>query len=145
MAAHQFPYGGYRLSTPEVPVYLVGDAAGLGDAMTGEGIYHALESGRLAGEVARDCLAGNVDHRTYYRRLKRAVLPDTFLTYQAAKLFYRDVDRAVSVLETPAVRGPMTEAFASGATFAEAIRQSGWLPRTAARLPRFLSAVTKLR
>jgi hypothetical protein len=39
----------------------------------------------------------------------------------------------------------MIEAFAAGASFAEAIKQSGWLGSTAARLPRVLAAVRKLR
>ena len=35
-------------------VFLVGDAAGLVDPLTGEGIRHALESGQIAAEVLRD-------------------------------------------------------------------------------------------
>src|SRR5687767_10365129 len=47
-AGHQFPYGGYRITLPEAPVYIVGDAGGFGDPIVGEGIYQALESGRIA-------------------------------------------------------------------------------------------------
>ena len=145
LAAHQFPYGGYRVSIPDAPVYLVGDAGGFGDAMTGEGIYHALESGRLAADAIHHSLGGTGHHRDYYRRLRQTVLLDTFLSYHASQLFYRNPGRAVSALQSPSIRAPMIEAFAAGASFAEAIKQSGWLGGTAARLPRVLAAVRKLR
>lgn len=40
-------------------VLLVGDAGGFANPFTGEGIYYALETGRLAGEVAADNLKKN--------------------------------------------------------------------------------------
>jgi hypothetical protein len=72
-------------------------------------------------------------------------LLDTFLSYHASQFFYRNLGRAVSALQSPSIRAPMIEAFAAGASFAEAIKQSGWLGSTAARLPRVLAAVRKLR
>ena len=134
--AHQFPYGGYRLSVPDAPVYLVGDAAGLGDALTGEGIYHALESGRIAGETLHDVLAGRVSHKSYYRRLRRPVLADSFLTYQVARRFYRNPDRAVALLENPRISAPLLEGYASGRTLAASIR-TGRLLKTGMTMARF--------
>lgn len=135
--SHQFPYGGYRISVPEAPVYLVGDAGGFGDALTGEGIYHALESGRLAGETIGDCLAGRVSHRAYYRRIRRAVLADTLLTYLIAQRFYRNLDRACAILRSPTVSRPLLEGYASGRTLGQSIQKSGLL-RTATLLPRVM-------
>jgi len=123
--AHQFPYGGYRLSPSGAPVYLVGDAAGLGDALTGEGIYHALESGRLAGETIPRVLAGRLTHRAYYRRLRRPVLADTFLTYQVARRFYRNLDRAFQLLENPRVSRPLLQGYAAGAPWPAASEPGG--------------------
>jgi geranylgeranyl reductase family protein len=131
--AHRFPYGGYRVSKPSMPVYIVGDAGGFGDALTGEGIYHALESGRIAGETAHDVLAENVSHRAYYRRIKKSVLADTFLTYHAAKAFYRSLAQAAAVVENPLVSGPMIRAYAAGVTVAEILKRGGWLTSAAAR------------
>jgi menaquinone-9 beta-reductase len=37
---------------------LTGDAAGCADPLSGEGIWQALFTGRLAGEIARDAIAG---------------------------------------------------------------------------------------
>jgi geranylgeranyl reductase family protein len=135
--AHQFPYGGYRFSIPDAPVYLVGDAAGLGDALTGEGIYHALESGRIAGETIGDVLAGRDTHKAYYRRLRRPVLADTFLTYQVAKRFYRNLNRAFAALENPRISAPLLEGYAAGRTLADSVRP-GRLLEIAGRLPRVM-------
>jgi flavin-dependent dehydrogenase len=114
---HQIPIGGHRLRVPDVPVYVVGDAGGFADALTGEGIYHALESGRLAGETVVDVARGRATHRRYYRRLWRSVLPDTWLTYRLSRLFYQDVGRALRVIERPLVWRALVQGSAEGATF----------------------------
>jgi menaquinone-9 beta-reductase len=138
---HRFPYGGYRVSLPSAPVYLVGDAGGFGDALTGEGIYHALESGRIAAETVYDCLAGRVKQGAYYRRLRKSVLVDTFITYQVAREFYRNLDLVVRLLENPRVTVPLVAGYAGGATMAESLKRGGWLAALAARLPQlFLAA-----
>lgn len=50
-AAH-LPLSTWRPRQPDGPVLLVGDAASLINPLTGEGIYYAILSGRLAGETA---------------------------------------------------------------------------------------------
>ena len=124
MEAFRVPVGGFRLRTPAFPVYVVGDAGGFADALTGEGIYAALESGRLAGETAVGVAAGRNRPQSYYRRLWRTVLCDTALSYFLARPFYRDVDRGIAVLEHPLVWRPLIEGAARGATFAEAVLKS---------------------
>ena len=51
------PAGDYRPVPGRGAVLLAGDAAGLVDPMTGEGIGHAMDSGRLAAEAAAEALA----------------------------------------------------------------------------------------
>lgn len=119
--AYQLPIGGYRLSPPDSPLYLVGDAGGFADAVTGEGIYHALESGRLAGETAVEVHHGRGVPRRYYRRLWKSVLPDTFLTYRCAGLIYRRLDRSLRLLETPWCWRPLVQGFAAGATLTRSL------------------------
>ena len=132
--AHQFPYGGYRVAIPDAPVYIVGDAGGFGDPMMGEGIYHALESGRIAGETIADCVAGHASHATYYQRLKPSVLMDTFVTYQVSREFYRNVDKALTILENPFIWRPVAEGYATGATFSRSIANAWWLlPKSVVR------------
>ncbi|MDQ1634926.1 MAG: hypothetical protein QOJ32_1735 [Frankiaceae bacterium] len=52
-AAH-LPLSTWRPRQPDGRVLLVGDAASLINPLTGEGIYYAILSGRLAGETAAD-------------------------------------------------------------------------------------------
>ena len=127
LEAFRVPVGGFRLRVPECPVYVVGDAGGFADALTGEGIYAALESGRLAGEVAVDVSRGRDTHGAYYRRLWRSVLCDTALTFFAARHFYRDVDRGVRILECPFVWKTLIEGAARGATLSECALKGGSL------------------
>jgi len=54
---------------------LAGDAAGLADPLTGEGIAQALMSGRVAARTALDFLAGRGDLSSYPRRVTRELGP----------------------------------------------------------------------
>ncbi len=72
---HHLPLSGWRWHQPDGPVLLVGDAAGLVNPMTGEGIYYAVATGISAGRAAARALgsdnpgaAGGL-HRTAVRRL----------------------------------------------------------------------------
>ena len=124
MEAFRVPVGGFRLRAPACPAYVVGDAGGFADALTGEGIYYALESGRLAAEAALDVAGGRDSHHAYYRRLWSSVLGDTALSYFLARAFYRDVDRGMAILESPLVWRPLVEGAARGATLSESLLKS---------------------
>lgn len=126
-AAHQFPYGGYAVSLPTAPVYVVGDAGAFGDPIMGEGIYHAVESGRIAGETIADCVAGTASSGSYYARLRKTVLRDTFFTYHVSKLFYRNPDKALSILENPFLWRPVVEGYVDGETFTGSVARAWWL------------------
>jgi len=57
-------------------VLLAGDAAGLADPITGEGVPHAVRSGRIAAECVAEAVAGTGDALTAYRgRIAREVVP----------------------------------------------------------------------
>lgn len=57
------PFGAYRRIPGRGPTLLVGDAAGLVDPITGEGIAYALKSGQLAAQSAMSALdQGAPDH-----------------------------------------------------------------------------------
>ncbi len=64
-------FGNYVRKPVKNNVLLVGDAAGLVDAMTGEGIYFAIESGRQASLAIIDYLRGNVSLTTYINRIEK--------------------------------------------------------------------------
>ena len=55
---HYIPFGDFRAVPGRGNVILAGDAAGLVDPLTGEGIAYAIESGALAAGKVADWLAG---------------------------------------------------------------------------------------
>jgi geranylgeranyl reductase family protein len=57
-------------------ILVVGDAAGLADPITGEGISHSIATGRLAAEAVRQALEGGDEASTIYRgRAVAKILP----------------------------------------------------------------------
>nr|WP_319947626.1 geranylgeranyl reductase family protein [uncultured Shimia sp.] len=56
---HHLPFGDFRKIPGRRNVLLAGDAAGLVDPITGEGIALAMKSGQLAAQAAVDALAQN--------------------------------------------------------------------------------------
>ncbi|WP_350278064.1 NAD(P)/FAD-dependent oxidoreductase [Kribbella sp. HUAS MG21] len=66
---YHLPLAGWSWRPQRGPVLLAGDAAGLINPMTGEGIYYAVATGLLAGRAIADALrAGSSDAGTPYRR-----------------------------------------------------------------------------
>jgi flavin-dependent dehydrogenase len=73
---HHLPLSTWRWDQPDGPVLLVGDAAGLVNPMTGEGIYYAVATGIAAGRTAaRAVRAGRpADAGAEHRRVVRTLL-----------------------------------------------------------------------
>ncbi|GAB4220307.1 MAG: hypothetical protein Kow001_01610 [Acidobacteriota bacterium] len=122
---HTYGVGAGPLKIPESPVYLVGDAAGLAEAAVGEGIYHALESGRLAGITALRRARGMADHRDYYRALRPLVWDSTF-SWLAARLFYRDVETGLKRFTASGIWRPIVQGYVEGRPLGECLKT---LPR----------------
>lgn len=123
--AHRYPLGGYSVRVPESPVYLTGDAGGFAEAITGEGIYHALESGRLAGVTAAAVAGGRANPQSFYRKLRRRVLWDTLLSWKFAGVFYRHPAGWLRVFRNPLAWRTVLEGYAEGANLASCAFWSG--------------------
>ena len=68
---------------------LLGDAAGLLDPLSGEGIYGAIASGVAVAPVAEDYVRGRVDSMTGYQRvLERELLPELAVSHGLMEVFY---------------------------------------------------------
>jgi geranylgeranyl reductase family protein len=66
---HHLPLSGRSWRPPAGPVMLAGDAAGLINPMTGEGIYYAVATGLVAGRAVADALrVDSADAGSPYRR-----------------------------------------------------------------------------
>jgi len=85
---HHLPLSGWRWHQPEGRVLLVGDAAGLVNPMTGEGIYYAIATGIAAGRTAvrtrREPDAAGARHRRAVRRLLGTHLKHTWVASRLA-------------------------------------------------------------
>ncbi len=122
---HHLPLSGWRWSQPDGPVLLAGDAAGLINPMTGEGIYYAVATGRAAGEAAaRTPERAGTAHRTAVRALLATHLRHTTVTSRLssvpvvveAGLRAADRDRRVfdDLVEIGLGRGRITPRLAVG-------------------------------
>lgn len=85
--AKLFAHRGYQLplrsddqSIVRGPAMLAGDAAALVDPLSGEGIWAAFVSGRLAAEEAQRLLAGEVTDLSGYQRALDAEMREEILT-----------------------------------------------------------------
>jgi len=71
------------------PVAVVGDAAGLVDPLSGEGIHMAFMSGRLAARAALRMLAGEAaDLSAYQRAVERRLQPELSVSRKLHELFH---------------------------------------------------------
>lgn len=68
---------------------LIGDAAGLLDPLSGEGIYGAIASGIAIAPVTEDYVRGRVDTMAGYQRvLERELLPELEVSHGLMEVFY---------------------------------------------------------
>ncbi len=68
-------------------VMLLGDAAGLCDPLTGEGIYYAIKSARIAAPVIAEYLQGNTPDLTGYQlEIDKEITPELEIAAKAAKI-----------------------------------------------------------
>jgi geranylgeranyl reductase family protein len=105
---HQLPTLTRATRLASERVLLVGDAAGLVEPFTGDGISFACHSARLAAEcIARAFAGGNLDLSEYQRILRSQVGPELFwsrklvtLSVAFPKLVYRLFQHKDSVWQT---------------------------------------------
>ncbi|MFN8109722.1 MAG: NAD(P)/FAD-dependent oxidoreductase [Thermoleophilia bacterium] len=106
LRGHRLPIrrSGATVATPRA--LLVGDAAGLVDPFSGDGMYEAFTSSAIAAECIGDLLDGRVaDLRAYPDRLGQALGPHVAVAWTAKLLAERTPGLVMALLRTPRVRG----------------------------------------
>jgi flavin-dependent dehydrogenase len=105
---------------PRGRVLLAGDAAGLVDPLTGEGIHSAIVSGQAAAEAVMAGVDGNSASlsATYAERLNELQAMLAFSS-DAAKSFYREPGRGFRVVRKPLLRQLMLKTYADGLPYAK--------------------------
>ena len=96
---------------PRGRVLLVGDAAGLVDPLTGEGIHSAVISGQAA---AAAILSNTTDLAAAYAKALQPLQETLAFSRRAARAFYREPERGFRVMRTPILRGLVLKTYADG-------------------------------
>ena len=99
---HPLPtFFGDTMSPSGGRVLLVGDAANLINPMTGEGIYYAIRSGKMAGEaVVKAITEGHKGIGWYQEALRRTLFQDLEVALTLAKVVYQFPKVAYTVLKS---------------------------------------------
>ena len=107
LRGHHLPILRSTLPLVDGNMLLVGDAGGLLDPISGEGIYAAIWSGQIAAEHLALYVAGEVPNLNAYRlQVERELLPDLQVSRQFHDLFhlsprfYLAIERRTSILWT---------------------------------------------
>jgi len=113
-----------RVSTGRV--FLVGDAGGFVDPLTGEGIYFAVVSGQAAAEAIHAGLDSGEIASERFTRTTAKLRADLAISTSAARWFYANLDQAYRILSMRLLHGAILSAFAKGfnpATLASRVKK----------------------
>jgi geranylgeranyl reductase family protein len=95
-------------------IFLVGDAGGFVDPLTGEGIYFAIVSGQAAAKAVRDAIHNGSPAHLAFQRGTQALRADLALSTSGARWFYSNLDKGYSLLSKRLLQGLALRAFAEG-------------------------------
>ena len=96
---------------PRGRVLLVGDAAGLVDPLTGEGIHSAIISGQAA---AAAILSNSPNTAAAYARELAPLQQTLAFSHRAARAFYADPGRGFKAMRIPLLRSLILKTYADG-------------------------------
>jgi geranylgeranyl reductase family protein len=108
-------FGAAQHTISATKIFLVGDAGGFVDPLTGEGIYFALVSGQAAAEAILSALGSTVPAHVSFAQNTAKLRADLAITTSGARWFYGNLDRGYRFLSMPLLRGMAVRAFAMGA------------------------------
>jgi len=95
-------------------IFLVGDAGGFVDPLTGEGIYFAVASGQAAAEAIEADLGGRETAHEHFSQRTAKIRADLGVTTSGARWFYANLDKAHRILSVRLLHAAVLSAFANG-------------------------------
>ena len=119
-------FGAEAAPAAEERVFLVGDAGGFADALTGEGIHGAIASGQAAAEAIDGELRGRKRAQPAFGALTAQLRQDLQLSTSGSRWFYGNLDVGYRALTAPVFRTAVINAYANGtkiAALANAVRR----------------------
>ncbi|MBT9330952.1 geranylgeranyl reductase family protein [Paracidobacterium acidisoli] len=118
-------FGAEQAETSSARIFLVGDAGGFADPLTGEGIYGAIMSGQAAAKAIEGDLRGKKAAASAFMQATARLRADLRLSSAGARWFYAHPDTGYRVLTAPMLRSLVLRAYASGsgvAALAQAVK-----------------------
>ncbi|MEO9255505.1 MAG: geranylgeranyl reductase family protein [Tepidiformaceae bacterium] len=133
----RFRRGGERIADGNV--LLAGDAAGLADEFTEEGIFYAIESGRIAARNVLRVQGGDGNLASYQRDIDREIMPELRAARLIGYMFYGMLRRAAGPWMFASAHVPfLWNAFFAvqrgESTYAREVARIPVLPAVAARM-----------
>jgi len=119
-------FGADRAPVVPLRTFLVGDAGGFADPLTGEGIHGAIASGQAAAAAIHAALKSSRPAYRAFAALTAPLRQDLRLSASGARWFYGNPDLGFRALTSPLFRGAVINAYANGtkiAALANAIRR----------------------
>jgi len=115
ITGQQLGMGGHTY-IPRGRVLLVGDAAGLVDPLTGEGIHSAIVSGQAAAAAILECDLNNQpnDVAAAYARHLAPLQKTLAFSHRAARAFYAQPERGFKAMRLPFMRSLILKTYADG-------------------------------
>ncbi|HEX4311805.1 MAG TPA: geranylgeranyl reductase family protein [Acidobacteriaceae bacterium] len=119
-------FGAERGQPDAARIFLVGDAGGFADPLTGEGIYGAIASGQAAAAAIDGELRGGIRAQEAFAKKTAPLRRDLLLSASGARWFYGNLDLGYRALTAPVFRRAVINAYANGtriAALANAVRR----------------------
>jgi geranylgeranyl reductase family protein len=119
-------FGAQNAPPPHRRVFLVGDAGGFADPLTGEGIYGAIASGQAAAAAIDAELRNGTPADAVFVERTAPLRRDLRLSAAGARWFYGNLDAGFRALTAPLLRASAINAYANGtriAALANAVRR----------------------
>ena len=116
-------FGAARHTISATRIFLIGDAGGFADPLTGEGIYFAIVSGQAAAEAIETAMhSGTPAHRLFQQATDR-LRADLAVSTSGARWFYSHLDQGYKFLSMPLLRVTAMRAFAEGINLSQLARR----------------------
>lgn len=126
MTGQYLGFGAENAPSSSGRVFLVGDAGGFADPLTGEGIHGAIASGQAAAAAILAELDGRAPAGQIFAAATAPLRRDLRLSASGARWFYGNLDNGFRALTAPLFRGAVINAYANGtkiAALANAVRR----------------------
>ncbi len=107
-------FGAAQHKIPDTRIFLVGDAGGFVDPLTGEGIYFAIVSGQAAAEAVEAALHTGIPAHLRFQQATERLRADLAVSTNGARWFYEHLDQGYKFLSMPLLQGTALRAFAEG-------------------------------